>query len=185
MTDDVLRDAKQHMEATIEAVTHELNTLRTGHASISILDDVVVDYYGAPTPLNQLASLSAPDANLLVVQPYDKSAIDAIERGILQAELGLNPSNDGALIRIPIPELTEERRVELTKVVGRHAETGKTAIRNIRRDANDKIKKLQADKEITEDEEHRGHKMVQELTDEYVNRIDELAERKSKEILEF
>jgi ribosome recycling factor len=185
MIDDVLRDAKKHMEATIEVVSHELSTLRTGHASISILDDVVVDYYGTSTPLNQLASLSAPDANLLVVQPYDKSAIDAIERGILQAELGLNPSNDGALIRIPIPELTEERRVELTKVVGRHAEQGKTAIRNVRRDANDKIKKLQSDKEITEDDEHHGLKLVQDLTDEYVNRIDELAERKNKEILEF
>jgi ribosome recycling factor len=185
MVDEVLRDAKQHMEATIGVVTHELNTLRTGHASISILDDVVVDYYGTQTPLNQLAGLTAPDANLLVVQPYDKSAIDAIERGILQAELGLNPSNDGALIRIPIPELTEERRVELTKVVGRHAENGKTAIRNIRRDANDKIKKQQADKEISEDEEHRGHKQVQDLTDEFVKRIDELAERKTSEILAF
>lgn len=185
MVDDVLGDAKQHMEATITVVTHELNTLRTGHASISILDDVVVEYYGTSTPLNQLAGMMAPDANLLVVQPYDKSAIDAIEKGILQAELGLNPSNDGALIRIPIPELTEERRVELTKVVGRHAETGKTAIRNIRRDANDKIKKLQADKEISEDDERHGHKLVQDLTDEYVKRIDELAERKNAEILAF
>jgi ribosome recycling factor len=185
MIDDVLRDAKEHMEATIKVVTHELSTLRTGHASISILDDVVVDYYGTQTPLNQLASLSAPDANLLVVQPYDKSAIEDIEKGILQAELGLNPSNDGTLIRIPIPDLTEERRVELTKVVGRHAEQGKTAIRNIRRDANDKIKTLQTDKEITEDDEHRAHKQVQELTDEYVERIDDLAERKNEEILKI
>ena len=185
MVDDALRDAKQHMEASIGSVTHEFNTLRTGRASISILDDVVVDYYGAPTPLNQLASLTAPDANLLIVQPYDKSTMEAVERAIHQAELGLNPSNDGTVIRLPVPELTEERRVELTKAVGRAAEHGKTAVRNIRRDANDKIKKLQADKEISEDDEHRGYKDVQELTDEYVKRIDELAERKNSEILDF
>jgi len=185
MIDDVMADAKAHMESTLGVITHELAGLRTGHASISILDDVVVDYYGTQTPLNQLAGLSAPDANLLVVQPYDKSAMEAIEKGILQAELGLNPSNDGTVIRIPIPDLTEERRKELTKVVGRHAEQGKTAIRNIRRDANDRIKKLQADKEISEDDEHHGHKLVQELTDDFVERIDTLAERKNKEILDF
>ena len=185
MVDDVLRDAKEHMESSIGSVTHDFNTLRTGRATISILDDVSVDYYGAPTPLNQLAGLTAPDANLLVVQPYDKSTIEDVERAIHQAELGLNPSNDGTVIRIPIPELTEERRVELTKVVGRVAEQGKTAVRNIRRHANDEIKKLQTDKEITEDDEHRGYKDVQELTDEYVKRIDELAERKNSEILEF
>ena len=185
MVDDVLRDAKEHMEASIGSVTHDFNTLRTGRASISILDDVQVDYYGAPTPLNQLASLSAPDANLLLVQPYDKSAIEMVEKAIHHAELGLNPGNDGSVIRIPIPELTEERRIELTKVVGRVAEQGKTAIRNIRRDANEKIKKLQHDKEITEDDEHRAHKQVQDLTDEFVKRIDELAERKNSEILEF
>ncbi len=185
MIDDVLRDAREHMEATINSVTHDFNGLRTGRASISIFDDVTVDYYGAPTPLNQLASLSAPDPNLLVIQPYDKSTIEAVEKAIHQAELGLNPSNDGSVVRIPIPELTEERRVELTKVVGRLAEQGKTAIRNIRRDANDGVKKLQAEKEITEDEEHHAHKQVQDLTDEFVKRIDELAERKNSEILEF
>ncbi len=185
MVDDVLRDARQHMEATISSVTHHLNGLRTGRASITIFDDVMVDYYGTSTPLNQLASLSAPDPNLLVVQPYDKSAIEAVEKAIHQAELGLNPSNDGSVVRVPIPELTEERRVELTKVVGRLAEQGKTAIRNIRRDANEKVKKLQADKEITEDDEHHAHKEVQDLTDEFVHRIDELAERKNSEILEF
>ncbi len=173
------------MEATIASVTHEFNTLRTGRASISILDSVNVEYYGAPTPLNQLAGLTAPDANLIVVQPYDKSTIGDIERAILQSELGLNPQNDGTVIRLPIPELTEERRIELTKVVGQHAEHGKTAVRNIRRDANDHIKKLQADKEISEDDEHRGYKQVQDLTDEYCQRIDELAERKNGEILEF
>jgi ribosome recycling factor len=173
------------MEATIGSVTHDFNTLRTGRASISILDDIMVDYYGNPTPLNQLAGLSAPDPNLLVVQPYDKSAIDNVEKAIHQSELGLNPGNDGTVIRIPIPELTEERRLELTKVVGRVAEQGKTAVRNLRRDANDRIKKLQAGKEISEDEEHRAFKQVQELTDQYCKRIDEIAERKNQEILEF
>ena len=185
MVDDALREARQHMEASIESVTHDFNTLRTGRASISILDDVVVDYYGALTPLNQLASLTAPDANLLVVQPYDKSTGESVEKAIHQAGLGLNPSNDGTVIRIPIPELTEERRVELTKVAGRVAEQGKTAIRNSRRDVNDIIKKLQVEKQISEDEEHLGYKEAQKLTDEYIERIDELAARKNNEILEF
>ena len=180
MVDEILKDAKEHMEASIGSVTHEFNSLRTGRARISILDDIQVDYYGAMTPLNQLAGLSAPEPNLLVVQPYDKSAVEPIEKAIHHAELGLNPSNDGAVVRIPIPELTEERRIELTKMVGRAAEHGKTAIRNLRRDANDKIKKLQADKEISEDEEHRGYKDVQELTDASVKRIDELLKQTTK-----
>ncbi len=185
MVDDVLRDTKRHMEGTIDSVTQEFNTLRTGRASISILDNVNVDYYGTQTPLNQLAGLSAPEANLIVVQPYDKSTIGDIERAILQAELGLNPNNDGTVIRLPIPQLTEERRVELTKVVGQMAEHSKTAVRNIRRDANDHIKKLQTDKEISEDDEHRAYKEIQDLTDEYCKRMDELAERKNHEILDF
>jgi len=185
MVDDVLKDTKQHMEATIDSVAHDFNALRTGRANIGILDEVQVEYYGVPTPLNQLAGLSAPDPNLLVVQPYDKSTIETIEKAVLQAELGLNPNNDGTVIRIPIPVLTEERRVELTKVVSRVAEEGKTALRNIRRHGNDEIKKLQAEKEISEDEEHRGYKQVQELTDDYCKRVDEIAARKNSEILEF
>lgn len=185
MVQDVLRDTYEHMNASLDAVTRELNSLRTGRASISVLDDIVVDYYGAPTPLNQLAGLSAPEPTLLVIQPYDKSVIQEIEKSILQSELGLTPQNDGTVIRIPIPELTEERRQELTKVVGQKVEHGKTAIRNIRRDANDKIKALQSEKEITEDEEHRGYKQVQDLTDEFCAKLDELGERKNAEILEF
>ena len=185
MVDDVLREAREHMDASLGAMTRELNSLRTGRASIAVLDDVVVEYYGTMTPLNQLAGLSAPDPNLLVVQPYDKQAIEDIERAIHQSELGLNPNNDGNLIRIPIPELTEERRIELTKVVGRAAEEGKTAVRNIRRHANDGIKKLESDKEISEDEEHRCYKEIQDLTDDFCKRFDELAERKNAEILEF
>jgi len=185
MEQDVLRVTYEHMNASLEVVTRELNSLRTGRASIAILDDIVVDYYGAPTPLNQLAGLSAPEPTLLVIQPYDKSTISAVEKAILQSELGLNPQNDGNVIRIPIPELTEERRVELTKVVGQKAENGKTAIRNIRRDANDQIKKLQGESEISEDDEHKAYKQIQDLTDEYCSKMDKLAETKTAEILEF
>lgn len=185
MEQDVLRDTYEHMNASLEVVTRELNSLRTGRASIALLDDIVVDYYGAPTPLNQLAGLSAPEPSLLVIQPYDKSTISAVERAILQSELGLNPQNDGTVVRIPIPELTEERRKELTKVVGQKAEHGKTVIRNIRRDANDQIKKLQAEGTISEDDEHKDYKQIQDLTDEYCSKMDKLAEAKNAEILDF
>jgi ribosome recycling factor len=185
MEQGVLRDAYEHMNASLEVVTREFNSLRTGRASIAILDDVIVDYYGAPTPLNQLASLSAPEPTLLIIQPYDKSTIPDVEKAILQSELGLNPQNDGTVVRIPIPELTEERRVELTKVVGQKAEHGKTAIRNIRRDANEQVKKLKSEGEISEDDEHRAYKQIQDLTDEYCSKIDKLAEQKNAEILEF
>ena len=185
MVDDVMRDTRSRMEATLDAVTRELRSLRTGRASIAILDDIVVDYYGSPTPLNQLAGLSAPEPTLILVQPYDKSVIQDVEKAILQSELGLNPNNDGTLIRIPIPELTEERRQELTKVVSRIGEQGKTAVRNMRRDANADIKALQTNKDISEDDEHRAHKQVQGLTDEYCDKLDALTERKNAEILEF
>jgi len=185
MEQDVLRDAYEHMNSSLQVVTRELNSLRTGRASIAILDDVVVDYYGAPTPLNQLAGLSAPEPTLLVIQPYDKSTIPHVEKAILRSELVLNPQNDGTVIRIPIPELTEERRQELTKVVGQRVEHGKTAVRNIRRDANDQISKLKGDSQISEDDEHRAYKRIQELTDEYCAKIDKLAELKNVEILEF
>lgn len=185
MEQDVLRDAYEHMNSSLEVVTRELNSLRTGRASISILDEIVVDYYGAPTPLNQLAGLSAPEPTLLIIQPYDKSTISAVEKAILQSDLGLNPQNDGTVVRIPIPELTEERRKELTKVVGQKAENGKTAIRNIRRDANDQIKKLRGEGEISEDDEHRDYKQIQDLTDEYCTKIDKVAEAKTAEILDF
>ena len=185
MEQDVLRDTYEHMNSSLEVVTRELNSLRTGRASIAILDDIVVDYYGSPTPLNQLAGLSAPEPTLLVIQPYDKTTIAAVEKAILQSDLGSNPQNDGTVIRIPIPELTEERRKELTKVVSQKAEHGKTAIRNIRRDANDQIKKLQGEGELSEDEEHKDYKQIQDLTDEFCSKMDKLAESKTVEILEF
>lgn len=185
MLNETLQDAQRRMQIAVEVVERELRTLRTGRASISILDDIHVEYYGTQTPLNQLASLSSPEAQLLVIQPYDKGSIGAIERAILQSDLGLNPNNDGVLIRIPIPELTEERRKELAKHVNKYAEEGKTAVRNVRRDANEQIKKLQADKEISEDEEHRGHAKVQELTDKFCADIDTVAEAKRQELLKI
>lgn len=185
MVDEVVRETEEQMETSVDAVTRELRGLRTGRASIAILDGVTVEYYGTQTPLNQVANLSAPEPTLLVIQPYDKSTISEIEKAILQSDLGLNPNSDGNVVRIPIPELTEERRKELIKVVGRIAEQGKTAIRNIRREANERIKKLEAEKEISEDDEHRAYRQIQELTDKYCGTIDEVAGRKSDEILEF
>lgn len=185
MLEEILMDTQRRMETTLEVVGKELRGLRTGRANISILDDVTVDYYGTQTPLNQLASLSAPEPTLIVIQPYDKSAIESIEKAIMQGDLGLNPNNDGNVIRVPIPELTEERRQELAKIVGRICEEGKTAVRQVRRDANDQIKKLEADKEISQDEEHRGHEKVQELTDSHCKKIDDLGERKREELLKF
>ncbi len=183
MVDEILLDAQRRMKTTLEVVARELRTLRTGRANIAILDDVTVDYYGVQTPLNQLAGLSAPEPQLLVLQPYDKSAIGAIEKAILQSDLGLNPTNDGVVVRIPIPELTEERRHELVRVVNKIAEDGKTAIRQVRRDANDHLKRLEHDKEISQDDERRGLKQVQELTDTFCDKVDELAEAKRKELL--
>ena len=183
MIDDVVEDTRRRMQTSLEVLARELRSLRTGKANIAILDDITVSYYDTQTPLNQLASLSAPEPNLLVVQPYDKTAIENIEKAILQTDLGLNPSNDGNVVRVPIPELTEERRVELSKIVGRMAEEGKTAVRQIRRDANDGIKALEAKKQVSQDDEHRGYKKVQELTDHYCQSMEELAQAKSEELL--
>ncbi len=180
---ETLVDAQERMNAGLDAVRRELQGIRTGRANISVLDDIQVDYYGTSTPLNQLANLSAPDAQLLLVQPYDKSAIGDIERAIHSADLGLNPSNDGQAIRLPIPELTAERREELAKQVSVVAEHAKTEVRQNRRDANEAVKKLEHEKEISEDEERTAHDQVQELTDTFCTRIDEMAETKRKELL--
>lgn len=183
MLNETLHDAQRRMHTAVEVVERELRTLRTGRANISILDDIHVDYYGTQTPLNQLSSLSSPEPQLLVVQPFDKGSIAAIEKAIMQSDLGLNPNNDGTIVRIPIPALTEERRVELAKHVNKYAEEGKTAVRNVRRDANEQIKKLQADKELSEDDEHRAHDKIQELTDKYCADIDTVADAKREELL--
>lgn len=183
MIKETLLDTQQRMHSAVEAVGRELRSVRTGRANISILDEVVVDYYGAPTPLNQLAGLSAPEPQLLLLQPYDKGSIGAIEKAILQSNLGLNPSNDGAVMRIPIPSLTEERRLELAKVVAEYGEDGKTAVRQVRRDANDRLKKLEHDKDISQDEERQAHDQVQALTDRFCNEIDQVVEKRRQELL--
>ena len=172
------------MQKTLKDLTKELATIRTGRASVHLLDHVTVDYYGSPTPLNQLATLHAPEPSLITVQPWDTSQIDNIAKAILTSDLGLNPSNDGKLLRIPIPPLTQERRASLAKQVGKVAEEHRTAIRNIRRDANEKLKKLLKEKTISEDMEHHGLEEVQKITDARIKEVDELARQKEKEIVE-
>lgn len=185
MEEEVYQEVEEQMERAVDSFARELRSVRTGRANIAILDDVHVDYYGTSTPLNQIANLSAPESTLLLIQPYDKSTIPEIEKGILEADLGLNPQDDGNVVRIPIPELTEERRVELTKRVGKLAEGAKTSVRNARRTGNDLIKDLKSEGEISEDDEHRAYDRIQTLTDGNIERIEELAERKNQEILEF
>ena len=162
----------------------ELKHLRTGRASLAMLDGITVDYYGTPTPLNQLANLSVPDASLIVIQPYDPSQISAIEKAILRSDLGLNPSNDGKLIRVPVPQLTEERRREFVKKAHDLAENARNAVRQARREGNDKLKKKERDKEISQDDEHRGLDEIQRLHDHYIGEISSTLENKEKQILE-
>jgi ribosome recycling factor len=171
------------MEAAIEDVRRKLATVRTGRAVVSLLDSVMVEYYGTPTPLSQMASVHVPEAQMLTVQPWDQTQLGAIEKAIRAADLGLNPSNDGKLVRIPIPALTEERRKQLAKQVHEIAEDHRTAVRNIRRDANDRLKKMLKDKTISEDAERDGLDEVQKMTNTYIGKIDELAKTKEQEIL--
>ncbi|PYS43902.1 MAG: ribosome recycling factor [Acidobacteria bacterium] len=180
---DVIRETKPRMEAAIDDVRRKLATVRTGRASVSLLDTVIVDYYGTPTPLNQMASVHAPEPQMLTVQPWDPTQLGHVEKAIRAADLGLNPSNDGKLVRIPIPPLTEERRKQLAKQVHEIAEEHRTAIRSIRRDANDKLKKMLKDKLISEDNERDGLDEVQKLTDTYISRIDELSKSKEHELM--
>lgn len=175
---------EKRMKTTLEDAQHKLATIRTGRASLAILDGVLVDYYGADTPLNQVAKLSIPDPTMIMAQPFDPSIIDNIEKAILKAGLGLNPTNDGKVIRIPIPPLTEERRKQLVKKVSQIGEDSKTAIRQIRRDSNDEIKKMEKEKTISQDEEHRGYEDIQKVTDDFIKKIEEFVEHKNKEIME-
>ncbi len=184
MIKNVVQDAGSKMKGTIEATKRDFQTVRTGRANSSVLDRVMVDYYGTPTAINQLANLSTPDARLIVVQPWDKTILSAVEKAIQKADLGLNPINDGTLIRIPIPQLTEERRKELVKLVKKEAEEKRVIIRNIRRDSNEKIKALEKDNQVTEDESKRGLDEIQKLTDKHISEIDSLLEIKEKEIME-
>lgn len=180
---DVIRETRPRMEGAVDDFRRKMATIRTGRAATSILDTVVVDYYGTPTPLNQLASVHAPEPQLLTVQPWDQTQIGAVEKAIRGADLGLNPSNDGKLVRVPIPPLTEERRKQLAKQIHDVAEDHRTAVRNVRRDANDRLKKMLKDKTISEDAERDALQEVQKLTDSHIGKIDELARTKEQEVL--
>ena len=184
MIDEILSETKQRMKKTLDDLTRELATIRTGRASVHLLDQVTVDYYGTQTPLNQLATLHAPEPSLITVQPWDISQIENVEKAILASDLGLNPSNDGKLIRVPIPALTQERRASLAKQVGKIAEEHRTAVRNIRRDANERLKRMFKEKTLSEDMEHHGLDEVQKLTDARIKELDGLAQQKEKEIVE-
>lgn len=180
---DVIKETRQRMETVIDDYRRKLATVRTGRAAVSLLDTVLVDYYGTPTPLSQMASVHAPEPQMLTVQPWDQTQIGAVEKAIRAADLGLNPSNDGKLVRIPIPALTEERRKQLAKQVHDIAEDHRTAVRNVRRDGNERLKKMLKDKQISEDAEREGLDEVQKLTNTYVGKIDELSKSKETEIM--
>jgi ribosome recycling factor len=184
MIDDLLDDAKRRMDKSVEATAHEFNTVRTGRASAALLDRVQIDYYGQKTPLKQLATVNVPEPRLLTIQPYDPGSIKTIERAIQESELGLTPNNDGKVIRLPIPQLTEERRKELVKVVKGLAEDGRVAVRNVRRDVMHDLKELVRDGDVGDDEERRAEDRAQKLTDEHVGRIDDLLKKKEEEIME-
>jgi ribosome recycling factor len=181
---DLLDDARERMHKSVEATRHEFGSVRTGRASPNLLDRVQVDYYGASTPLKQLANVSASEARLLTITPYDKTSIKAIEKAILESDVGLTPSNDGNLIRLLIPELTEDRRKDLAKVVRRIAEEGKIGVRNVRRDVQHDLRELKSDGDIGADDEHRAEAELQKLTDQHTGEIDTALAAKEKEILE-
>jgi ribosome recycling factor len=182
-TKPLLDDARQRMHASVEAVRRELSTMRTGRASLAMIDGIRVDYYGTPTPLNQVGNLSVPDATLITVQPWDASLLGAIDKAIRASGLDLNPQNDGKVIRIPVPPLTEERRKLLVKHVHKHAEEGRVAIRNVRRDVNDHLKRMLKDHQVSEDDEKLAIAEVQKLTDHSIEQINDLLKKKEAEIL--
>lgn len=185
MLDLIHEDAKDRMDKAVSVTTEELSKLRTGKATPAIVEHVKVDAYGSMVPMNQVANIGTPDATLIMVNPYDKSLVGPIEKAIIDADLGLNPSNDGQIIRVPVPHLSEERRKELVKIAHRYAEEGRVAIRNIRRDANEQIKKTEKEESgISEDEMHRALDRIQELTDQEVECVDELLKKKEAQILE-
>ncbi|MGV6987640.1 ribosome recycling factor [Testudinibacter sp. P80/BLE/0925] len=185
MINEIKQDAEQRMEKSIEAFKSQISKIRTGRAHPSLLDGIQVEYYGSATPLRQLANVVAEDARTLAVSVFDRSLIQAVEKAILTSDLGLNPSSAGTTIRVPLPPLTEERRRDLTKIVRGEAEQAKVAVRNIRRDANDQIKALLKDKEISEDDERKAQDVIQKLTDAYVKKVDEALAEKEKELMEF
>ena len=181
---DLMLEQEQRMDKSIESLKHEFASIRTGRACVALLDKIMVDYYGSPTPINQVANISVPEPRMILVAPWDKSMIGAIEKAILQSDLGLNPGNDGTAIRLTIPQLTEERRKEIVKIVHKKAEDAKVAVRNIRRDANDVLKKEEKAKTITEDDVKDGLDQIQKLTDKKIKQIDDLKAVKEKDVLE-
>ena len=184
MLKDEYKVFENKMKKSIDSVAADFAAVRAGRANAAVLDRIMVDYYGTPTPIQQIASIGSPDPRSLVIQPWDASAVKAIEKAILESDLGINPANDGKVLRLLFPQLTEERRRELTKQIGKYAEGGKVAIRNIRRDAMDKFKKMQKDGEITEDDLKQAEKDIQKLTDEMIKKVDELYSAKEKELME-
>jgi ribosome recycling factor len=184
MIKDLVRETRARMEKTAETLVEDLRGIRTGRASPALVERITVEYYGTMTPLNQMSTISAPEPRLLTIRPWEASMIAPIEKAILKSDLGLTPTNDGKLIRLTIPRLSEERREDLVKVVGRRIEESKVAIRNIRREANDDLKEFLDEKMITEDDFHHGRDQIQELTDEYVVKVDEIGQRKEEEIRE-
>jgi ribosome recycling factor len=181
----VLKDLDTRMNGALELLAREFASVRTGRASTGLLETVRVDYYGNPTPINQMASVSVPDARTLMIQPYEAGQLGAIEKAIMKSDLGLTPVNDGKVIRLTMPTPTEERRKQLVKTVAKMAEDARVAIRNVRREANDKLKGLAKDKKVSEDEERRGHDQIQKTTDRFIAKVDELLKKKEQEILSF
>ncbi|MFC3909394.1 ribosome recycling factor [Legionella dresdenensis] len=185
MINDIRQDAEKRMKKTIETLQNDLTKVRTGRANVSLLDHVMVDYYGTPTPINQVANITASDARTILVTPWEKTMVAAIEKAILTSDLGLNPATAGNAIRVPMPPLTEERRKELIKVVRAEGEQGRVAVRNIRRDANNHLKDLVKDKSISEDDERRATEVIQKLTDKYIAEVDALLVEKEKDLMEI
>lgn len=185
MVKDILRDLEKSMKSSVEHYRKDLSKLRTGRANLSIFEDIKVDYYGSLTPVNQVATLGIPDPTLITIQPWDLSLLEAIDKAIRAADLGLNPINDGKVLKVPIPPLDEERRKEIVKHIRKLMEEEKTVLRNMRRDAKEMIEELEKEKEITEDDKFYGYEKLKEITDEYSNKIDDLTKTKEKEILEL
>ncbi len=181
----VFATTKERMEKSINSLKYEYNSIRAGRANAAVLDRITVDYYGSPTPINQMAAISVPEARVLAIQPWDMSALSLIEKAILASDIGINPSNDGRIIRLVFPALTEERRKQLSKDVAKFAEDAKVAVRQIRRDSIEKIKTMKKNSEITEDDQKNGEEEIQKITDDFVKRIDEIAAAKTKEIMEI
>ncbi len=185
LVEDVIKEAEERMKKYVLETKNAFNTLRTGRATPALLEKIFVDYYGAPTPINQLANITVPEARLIVIQPWDKSVLPEIEKAIMKSDLGINPASDGEVVRLAIPPLTEERRLELVKIVKKKAEDGRVAVRNVRREVNDEIKSAQKEGLISEDELKKAQERVQKLTDKYIKEIDMLLAEKEKDIIQI